>query len=517
MITTLISFTIVIGILIFVHEFGHFIVAKRAGVCVEKFSLGFGPKLLGFQKGETHYMISAIPLGGYVKMKGEDPDETLTSNPKEFGSRSVGIRAAIVAAGSLTNFFFAFLIMPLVFIIGIQVPTFLGKVPVVAWVGEESPAMIAGIQPGDTITAVNGDAIKNWKMFNFTILTDAQQDNDVRLTLSRNTTTLEKMVALNPDSPGTEGMGIFPAMSPQIGGVLSDSPAYHADLKPGDLITAIAGTPVTHWMQMSEIIEGYPGKEIVFTVEREGSLTTATIRPDVKVVAVTKESPADRAGLLVGDTIVSINGQDVSLFTEPLYASFGASDSPDDKLTLVISREGSESTVSVLPAIQQDTGITVSGKIGVMPAPETTFKRYGVFASIKEGFLQSCEMTWLTLMTLGKLITFNISLKMLGGPIVIAKMTGSAAKTGISSLIIFMALLSLNLSIINLLPIPVLDGGHLFFLLIELIMRKPLDTKKMELVQKIGLALLILLFATVTYNDILRTVPQKYLDFLPWK
>ena len=126
-------------------------------------------------------------------------------------------------------------------------------------------------------------------------------------------------------------------------------------------------------------------------------------------------------------------------------------------------------------------------------------------------------MTVLTLKTLWKLVTFNMSLKMLGGPIVIAKMTGSAAKSGIASLLVFTALLSLNLSIINLLPIPVLDGGHLFFLLVELILRKPLDTKKMELVQKIGLALLILIFLTVTYNDILRTVPHKYLDFLPWK
>jgi regulator of sigma E protease len=517
MITTLISFTIVIGILIFVHEFGHFIVAKRAGVCVEKFSLGFGPKLLGFHKGETHYMISAIPLGGYVKMKGEDPDEPLTSDPKEFGSRSVGIRAAIVAAGSLTNFFFAFLIMPLVFIIGIQVPTFLAQVPVVAWVADDSPAMTAGIKQGDTITAVNGDTIKNWKMFNFTILTDTQQDSDVRLTLSRNGSTLEKVVALPPDSQGTEGMGIFHAMAPQIGGVLSDSPAYRADLKPGDLITAIAGTPVTHWMQMSEIIESHPGKEILFTLEREGRRISAMITPEVKVVAVTKNSPADRAGLQIGDAIISINGQDVTTAQEALQTAFSATDSTDDKTILVISREGTERTLSLLPRTQQDAGIQVSGKIGVMPAQETTFKRYGVFASIKEGFQQSCEMTWLTLMTLGKLITFNISLKMLGGPIVIAKMTGSAAKTGISSLIIFMALLSLNLSIINLLPIPVLDGGHLFFLLIELIMRRPLDTKKMELVQKIGLALLILLFVTVTYNDILRTVPQKYLDFLPWK
>ena len=312
-------------------------------------------------------------------------------------------------------------------------------------------------------------------------------------------------------------MGIFHAMAPQIGGVLSDSPAYRADLKPGDLITAIAGTPVTHWMQMSEIIESHPGKEILFTLEREGRRISAMITPEVKVVTVTKNSPADRAGLQIGDAIISINGQDVTTAQEALQTAFSATDSTDDKTILVISREGSERTLSLLPRTQQDAGIQVSGKIGVMPAQETTFKRYGVFASIKEGFQQSCEMTWLTLMTLGKLITFNISLKMLGGPIVIAKMTGSAAKTGISSLIIFMALLSLNLSIINLLPIPVLDGGHLFFLLIELIMRRPLDTKKMELVQKIGLALLILLFVTVTYNDILRTVPQKYLDFLPWK
>ena len=164
----------------------------------------------------------------------------------------------------------------------------------------------------------------------------------------------------------------------------------------------------------------------------------------------------------------------------------------------------------------EEIGIVINGKIGIIPFEETIFKRYGFFASIKEGFKQAIEMTVLTVRTLWKLVTFNMSLKMLGGPIVIAKMTGSAAKSGVASLLVFTALLSLNLSIINLLPIPVLDGGHLFFLLIELIMGKPLDTKKMELVQKVGLALLILLFLTVTYNDILRTVPQKYLDFLPW-
>lgn len=517
MITTLISFTIVIGILIFVHEFGHFIVAKRAGVCVEKFSLGFGPQLLGFRKGETHYMIAAVPLGGYVKMKGEDPDEALSSDPREFRSRSIGIRAAIVAAGSLMNFFFAFLIMPFVFMIGIQVPTFLEQVPVIAWVAEKSPAMMAGIQRGDIITALNGDGIKNWKMFNFSLLTDTQGKNTATLTLSRNGATLKKTLTLTPDNVSTENMGIFPAMSPSIGGVLADSPAYRAEFKPGDLITAIEGMPVTHWVQMSELIEAYPGRDMVFTIERDGRQTTATVRPDVKVVDVVKNSPAAQAGLQVGDTIVSINGREVSLFDPSFYNAFSTPGLPEGEMTLLISREGTARTVSLVNDVLHNPGIKVSGKVGIVPAHETTLKRYGFFASLKEGFMQSVEMTWLTLTTLGKLITLNLSLKMLGGPIVIAKMTGSAAKTGIASLIIFMALLSLNLSIINLLPIPVLDGGHLLFLLVELILKKPLDTKKMELVQKIGLALLILLFATVTYNDLLRTVPQRYLDFLPWK
>ncbi len=200
MIATLISFTIVIGILIFVHEFGHFIVAKKAGVEVEKFSLGFGPKLIGFQKGETLYQLCAIPLGGYVKMKGENPDEPLSNDPREFGSRSVGIRAAIVAAGSVMNFILPFLLLPLVFLIGIQVPTYLSEEPTLYWIADGSPADKAGLQSGDTITAVNGHEIKNWKMFNFTLLTETQQEQDVKISFERNGTPLDGTLSLTPDS-----------------------------------------------------------------------------------------------------------------------------------------------------------------------------------------------------------------------------------------------------------------------------------------------------------------------------
>jgi len=188
---TLISFTIVIGILVFVHEFGHFIVAKKTGVGVEKFSLGFGPKLIGFKMGGTQYMLSAIPLGGYVKLKGENPDETLTNDPEEFGSRSVGVRAAIILAGPLMNLVLAFFLMPFVFIIGIQAPVFLDEEPVVCWVAENSPAAIAGFQIGDTIFSVNGEKVKSWKMFN--ALTQSQLGKDVKIVTERNNEIQEKI------------------------------------------------------------------------------------------------------------------------------------------------------------------------------------------------------------------------------------------------------------------------------------------------------------------------------------
>jgi regulator of sigma E protease len=162
-------------------------------------------------------------------------------------------------------------------------------------------------------------------------------------------------------------------------------------------------------------------------------------------------------------------------------------------------------------------GIKVSGKIGIIQLDETILKKFNFLSSLKEGFNQVIEMTGLTLWALGKLFTYKLSIKTLGGPILIAKMTGSAAKTGFSSLLIFTAFLSINLSVLNLLPIPILDGGHLFFLLIELIRRKPLETKKIELAQKVGFALLLLLLLTVTYNDIMRSVPKKYLEFFPWR
>ena len=302
-------------------------------------------------------------------------------------------------------------------------------------------------------------------------------------------------------------------MDPQIGGLISNSPASEAGLQPGDLIKDINGTDITHWVQMSEIIRKFPGEEIRFKVERDGKDLLFNVKPDARIDEVEENSPAELAGLKAGDKILTINSKDVSLWKKPLLdKSFDM----EDELTFEISRDSKKLAVTINPQEIQDTGIRVSGKVGIIPFEETIFKRYGIFGSITEGFKQAYEMTGLTLWALGKMFTLQISLKTLGGPIMIAKMTGSAAKSGVASLLIFTAFLSLNLSIINLLPIPILDGGHLLFLFVELIIRRPLEIKKIEMAQKIGFAILILLLLTVTYNDIIRSVPQKYLDFLPW-
>jgi len=509
---TLISFTIVIGILVFVHEFGHFIVAKRTGVGVEKFSLGFGPKLIGFKRGETEYMISAIPLGGYVKLTGENPDELLTNDPREFGSRSIGVRWSIVFAGPLMNYFLAFILLPLVYIIGIQIPAYLDQPPIVQWVAENSPAKGAGLQRGDRIIAVNKKEVKDWKVF--TTLSQSQQGEKVSIQFERDGRIQEKVLSLPSDSSLSGTPGLFPQMDARVGGIVDDSPAEKAGVKPGDHIKKIEGTEITHWLQMSELVKDYLGETISLTIEREGKRVTMSLTPSTMIEKIVEKSPAELAGLREGDIIRSINGSEVVHWKNALINDTFPQGT---QLTLGVNRDGQNLSFTVTSNGNDALGIKVSGKSGIIQLDETILKKFNFLSSLKEGFNQVIEMTGLTLWALGKLFTYKLSIKTLGGPILIAKMTGSAAKTGFSSLLIFTAFLSINLSVLNLLPIPILDGGHLFFLLIELIRRKPLETKKIELAQKVGFALLLLLLLTVTYNDIMRSVPKKYLEFFPWR
>lgn len=513
---TVISFIIVIGILIFVHEFGHFIVAKKTGVEVEKFSLGFGPKIIGFKKGETQYMISAIPLGGYVKMKGENPDEPLTNDPKEFSSRSVGVRFAIVAAGPITNFLLVFMLMPLVYYLGINVPAFLEQKPVVHWVAKNSPAKVADFKVGDRILTVDEDKVDNWEDY-YELIIAKKPNKGITIEIERNGRIQEKILTINFNYANLNPtrIGLFHKQVSKVGDIFDGLPAQQAGLEPGDLIKRIADIKIIHWAQMSEVIREYPGEELILNIERKGESLTFKIKPAAIIDEIEKESPAHLAGLKAGDNILTINGKDVSYWKESLI---NKAFPKEGKFSFEVSREGKKLTATVIPQETKSIGVSISGRIGITPfAEEEILKKYGLLDSIKEGFKKTIDLTGKIFFFLKKLFTFELSMKQFGGPIMIAKMSGSAAKSGLPSFLLFIAFLSLNLSIINLFPIPVLDGGHLVFLLIELVMRRPLGAKKMEFVQKIGFALIILLMLTVTYNDILRFVPEKYLDFLPWK
>ena len=509
---TLIYFTIVIGILVFVHEFGHFIVAKLTGVGVEKFSLGFPPKIFGFKRGETEYMISAIPLGGYVKLKGEDPDEHLTNDPKEFGSRGVGVRFAIVAAGPLMNFLLVFMFMPMVYFLGINIPAFLEEDPVVGWVAKDSPAMKADFQIGDRILKIDNKELKNWEEF-YTLI-QTKPGKNVKISIERGTSIQENLINIPSDSLGIPEMGLLYKQNAQIGETIDGLPAQQAGLKPGDIVRTIDNSTITHWMHMSEVIREYPGEEVNFKVEREGGIFTTKIKPAAMISKVNDQSAADVAGLKLGDTILTINEKDVSDWERLLR---GKEIPHEDKYAFEIVRDKEKRVITVILEETQDIGIMVVGKIGITPQEVTILKKFGFFDSIKEGFKKTIDLVGKIFGFLKILLSFEASIKQFGGPIMIAKMSGSAARSGLSAFIFFTAFLSLNLGIINLFPIPVLDGGHLLFFIIELIIRKPLGAKKIELAQKIGIFLLILLMLTVTYNDILRFVPAKYLDFLPWK
>ena len=355
---TVISFAIVLGLLIFVHEFGHFIWAKIFGVKVLKFSLGFGPKLISKQFGETEYLISAFPLGGYVKMFGENPGELAEEKystaelKRSFATRPVWQRFIIVAGGPIFNLIFAMILFFLI-------------------------VLIAGIpQPVDTT---------------------------------------------------------------KIGGVGQDSPAAAAGLQVGDTIIAIDGKETKLWEDVSELIKDSGGREVILTIEREGKTLQIGVTPHM-------EKTKNIFGEEVGERYM----------------------------------------------------------VGIARSDEVIYEKVGLIRALQAGITQTWSWIYLTVMGLIKIIQKVVPASELGGPILIAQIAGERMKAGWLNFIYFMGVLSVNLGILNLLPIPILDGGHLVFFSVEAILRKPLNMRTMEIMQQIGLVLLGTLMIFVFYNDLVR-------------
>ena len=439
---TILAAVVVLGVLIFVHELGHFLVAKRSGVGVLKFSLGFGPKLVGVKRGETEYLVSALPLGGYVKMIGEDPsDESAeAADPaRSFSRKTVGTRAMIILAGPLAN-----LLLPVVIFWGVF--TLVGQpyfLPIIGTPEKDSPAALAGLLPGDRVEALDGARIERWNEVEAAV--QESSGRPLSLTVKREDRTfavrLEPRAVATRDLFGQEtkmwDLGLHPLLSTVIGQILPGHVAEQAGLKSGDRIVALNGTPVAEWEQLAKIIHASPGKVVRLTVERGGH------RFDVEVTP---------------------------------------------RATKQRSASGEEEI----------------GLIGIGPAPESQYLRLNPASALVAGVKKTAELSVLIVQGFVKLMQAKISPKTIGGPILIGQMAGEVVQRGPIELLSFTALLSINLAILNLLPIPILDGGHLLFSLIEWFRGKPVSLRKREIAQQVGLVLLIGLMVFAFYNDISR-------------
>jgi len=431
---TIIAGIIMLGILVFIHELGHFAVAKLAGVKVLKFSLGFGPRLVSRQWGETEYMICAIPLGGYVQMLGEgsEEDQPLTEEERSrsFAEKSVGRRLAIVAAGPFMNLVLPFVILPLAFMVGINLPVFLDQPACVGYVLPQSPAAEAGLHRGDCIVAVGGQSIISWTDADKALLAQAGQAAvfDVQRDGTRQSISL---AATDSSAEGLQALGLAPFQEAVVGALSPGMPAQQAGLQVGDLILSVDGENIASWYDLKAIIQQTGGGSQKFLVER--------------------------------------NGQQLE--------------------------------INIVPA-RSDGGSEFL--IGITPQTETVFKRFPLKEAFSHGVSRSRELIELTLVFIQKLVLGKVSSRNIGGPITVVQVAGQAAQTDLASILSILAFLSIQLGILNLFPIPILDGGHLLFGVFELIFRRPLPLRVREIAQQVGLLFIVLLMALAFYNDILR-------------
>ena len=438
-------FLVVLGILVAFHELGHFLAARWVGVKVLKFSLGFGPKLFGRQVGETEYLVSAVPLGGYVKLFGEEEAEAITPDDRRrsFVHQGLWGKVLIVAAGPGFNFILAYFIFAAWLSTGytLPVPSFKDIAPVIEAVAADSPAAKAGLMVGDQIRKIDGRDIAT----RVELLDATAKGKGAPLTLEVLRDGRTHTLTITPiPSPGQslkdEAPGYYLGIEeipPIVNEVVPGKPAAAAGFKEGDRVLSIEGNPIHTWTQMTGLVKENPGKALHVDVLREGHRVSLTVTP-------------------IAET-ATVKGQSVQI-----------------------------------------------GKIGIAGPDRALMRSANPLAALYNGLEATWKWTELTIVGLYKMIVGDISSKNIGGPLTIAKISGEAAAQGASNIIFLIALLSINLGVLNLLPIPILDGGHLLFFLIEGILRKPLGERQRELAQQVGLVLLVGVMIFAFWNDFER-------------
>lgn len=429
-----VSVSIVLGVMVLVHEWGHFIVAKACGVRVDIFSIGFGPRLCGIKRGDTDYRISGIPLGGYVKMAGDNPMEDRKGDPDEFLSKPRWQRVLIALAGPAMNIILSVALVSGIYMRGSKQPAYLDRPMVLAGVLHDSPAQKAGLAPGDHITKVNGFSDPTWER--------AQ---------------LELMSTL-----------------------------------PGHALSLVADRD---------------GKQLSFSVTASASVEDVFGYPEdhLLIASVVPGTPADRSGLKAGDVVLKVNGTPLVNGAEFPPIVDRVHGQPMD---LEIQR-GDRTMHVEIRAEQANAGSGVSRwQIGVLRTGELVERRLSFGPAIVESIGMNALMGRQIVYVVVELFRGNMSLKQLEGPLGIARESGRAAREGVVELLSLMAMIGVNLAILNLLPIPPLDGGHILLLFIEGTIRRDLSVRVKERFVTVSMVFLLLVFAIVMYNDVLRLIPR---------
>ena len=428
MVTTVLAFLFVLGVLIFVHELGHFMAARRVGIRVLTFSLGFGPKLLKIKRGNTVYCISAIPLGGYVKMAGENPKDARTCADDEFMSKTKWQRFQVLIMGPAMNVLLALFVMAVVFYQGAPRPAYNKQAVVIGGFAPDSPAQAAGLQAGDRILAVDGDPVDHWEDFLITV--GPKADRQVTLDVERSGSAVKATMTPVPQGRYRTGdIGAYPIFNPQVSGVAAGEPAEAAGLRVGDVVLAANGEANATYLRVLELIKS----------------------------------------------------------------------NPDTPLALEVRRNGTVQKIEVTPRRSGD-----AARIGATFGVEHTQISPGVWGAVKMSAAQNWDWTKLIGKTLKGLFTRDTPISQMMGPLGIAEMSGSMASAGWIPLFTFMALISLNLGLFNLLPVPVLDGGHIAIMALEGVARQDFSLDLKLKMMRVGLVLLLALMGTVIYNDLAR-------------
>jgi regulator of sigma E protease len=430
----IVSVSIVLGIMVLVHEWGHFVVAKWFGVRVEIFSIGFGTRLWGVKRGDTDYRLSALPLGGYVKMAGDNPLEERKGDPDEFLSKPRWQRVLIALAGPAMNIVLSIILVAGIYMRGSKSPAFLDRPMVLVGVLPDSPAQRAGLMPGDRIVAVDSAKNPTWDRAQFELMS----------------TLPGHAISVEVDRNGQQLSFSVPAA------------------------------------QSVEEVFGYPQDHLV-------------------VSAVSAGTPAERSGLMGGDVILAVNGATLNNGAEfPLIVDKTQS----QPLDLTVQRGDRTLHITIRPQQVSAVNGAPHWQIGVLRTGDLVERRLSIPSAIGESVEMNILMTRQVAFVVVELFRGKISLNQLEGPLGIARESGRAAKEGVAELLSLMAMIGVNLAVLNLLPIPPLDGGHILMLFIEGTIRRDLSLRVKERFVTVSMVFLLLVFAIVMYNDVLRLIPH---------